>query len=103
MFHLPGGRAALGGMGGVVAIFFTPTATSGCTALGLCAFLFLWSNITETKRIGRWKAAPRLFASSSVPDFLSSKVAWRLAKNRPRHAIEPAGPKIDLLPNPERY
>src|SRR5436190_16621891 len=103
MFHLPGCRAALGSMGWVVAILLTATATSGCTALGLCAFLFLWSNITEVKRISRWEAAPRLFASWSVPDFLSSKVAWRLAKNRPRHAIEPAGPKIDLLLNPERY
>jgi len=44
-------------MGWVVAILLTATATSGCTALGLCAFLFLWSNITEARRVSRWKAA----------------------------------------------
>src|SRR5436190_24040035 len=102
MFHLPGCRAALGSMGWVVAILLTATATSGCTALGLCAFLFLWSNITEARRVSRWKAAEaiRQFVSTGLP-IIESSLAARQEQTTP--CDRTGRPKIDLLPIPERY
>jgi len=89
-------------VGWVVLIFLTATSTSGCTAWVLCAFLFLWSNIAEAKRISRRKPVRRVFASSSVPGSFA-EITWGLAKNRSPHAIELTGPKIDLLLNSKRY
>src|ERR1700687_1894979 len=99
MFHLPGCRAALGSRDWVFAVLLTATTTSGCTAWVLCAFLFLWSNFAEAKRA--WKS-PR--GCSQVRQYrgpLSPRIAWRLAKNRSRHAIELTGLKsiYSQIPN----
>jgi len=68
----------MGSVGWLAPIFLTATATSGCTAWVLCAFLFLWSNIAEVKRISRRKPARRLFARSSVPGCFA-EITWGLA------------------------